>query len=195
MSGATTHARIEATVRAVFERLSDVQRWDEWFALHGGWPDGAPTALTEGTQFRQRVTILGASDVVLWTVERLDAPVHVTLAGKGSWGGRARTSFDCRPDGAATRIDVEVDLHAPGPGLLTRRAARVFANDIGHSLQRLDALLRADDVDAVVAPPVPDGTKHMAAIVRLGRRLAPELQVDTDRVTREVDKRNEAHRG
>jgi hypothetical protein len=135
----------ETTVLAspdqVFEKISDVSTWERWLPMHGGWPDGRPTDLDEGTRFRQRLGHLGIYDIVTVTVTENRASESLVLEAAGNYGASARFAFVVDPTrgGLSSRVRVAVAVEGKLARPLAVLAKRGLAKGVENSVRDLAA--------------------------------------------------------
>lgn len=74
MAHANVTKHIDAAPETVWKVLSNPQRFEEWLTLHTKWSSEPPAELTQGSQIKEVVTIMGMANTIEWTVEEFDAP-------------------------------------------------------------------------------------------------------------------------
>lgn len=93
-----------------YAQVIDLASWPRWLPGHGGWPDGPPTTLTQGTQFRLRLGTYGIYDTCLMTVVENTAPSALVLHGTGNHGTDARLSIRVHPEpGGGSQLQITID--------------------------------------------------------------------------------------
>lgn len=135
---ATTSAGPAAAMRAVL----DFAAYDQWFAMHTGWPKGVPAAPALGDAFTEDVVIMGTPARLAWTVTHLDPPRGFAIEGRGPMGSHAALWISVEPAAGGAAITASGGLHADalkGPmGAMVARTMRVAT---AASLDRLAAML------------------------------------------------------
>ncbi len=138
MISVRSEVTVAANADAVWDKLIDCSRWEDWFPLHAGWPDGTPPELRNGSRFRQRLSHTGIADTVEVTVDQCVPRDRLLLVAQGNHGADARTTMQLvqQPDGR-TRISVEIEI----VGKLTRPLSTLVKAGLQRNLrQRLPVM-------------------------------------------------------
>lgn len=146
MTVAESEIEIAAPRERVFELLLDPSRLDDWVTISRGVSDLPEDGLEEGSEFRQRMRLGGASFEVRWQVVELDRPRLAVWEGRGPASSGAQVRYELFDDGAGTRFRYRNEYRLPG-GPLGAAAGRFTSGAAKRamrgSLDRLKALLEA----------------------------------------------------
>ncbi len=140
-------ARVDVSVssdvepRAAWKLASDLDRFDEWMTIFGGWRSPVPSTIEEGTCVSSCIRVKGFRNVVHWTVTRYDEPKSVELQGRGRGGIRLAVAMTVTPNHPGSDFHLTADLKGgllggPIGGLV----ARVLRSDVQKSVKNLAAL-------------------------------------------------------
>ena len=114
----------------VWELLTDLPRWPEWFSTHDAFLGDLPATLTEGAKFRQRVKAMGMPAETAWTVTTARAPELLELAGDGPMGVKVRSADRVEPSGSGSRITMDTEFEG---GMLAGPMGAMVAKQAGES--------------------------------------------------------------
>jgi uncharacterized protein YndB with AHSA1/START domain len=103
-------AEIPADQQTVWDKLVDFESVDQWMTIHAGYPDGAPQDISPGTEFRQKVKIMGMPGEVKWTVKEVDAPNRLEMDGQGPMGTKLRAVYLLESNGDGTNFTYESEF-------------------------------------------------------------------------------------
>ncbi len=90
--------------------LTDLPRWEEWFAMHKGWSDPPPPRAHAGARFKHAVRVMGVPGDVSWRIVDFDMPDRCFLEGKGP--SRSSLALEIRvvPVAAGSRIAFDATI-------------------------------------------------------------------------------------
>ena len=127
----------------VWAVLTDLTRLDEWVAEHRGFPDGAPSSLSEGTTYSQTLEAAGQEVDMEWAVVEYDEPRVLAFDGSGPAGSSATLRYELTPEGEGTRMAYATSFDLPGGalGALAAKAAAPDESDAAATLSRLKRLV------------------------------------------------------
>lgn len=120
---------------------SDLQRFDEWLTIFGGWLGPPPAVIEQGTQVSSSIKVKGFRNTIHWRVTDYDEPRMIRLHGRGRGGVRialTMTVADNRP-GSTFHLVAELSgglLSGPVGALV----AKVLTSDVRKSVENLGAL-------------------------------------------------------
>jgi carbon monoxide dehydrogenase subunit G len=123
---------------------SDLQRFDEWMTIFGGWRGPVPATIEKGTRVSSCVRVKGFRNIIHWEVIRYDEPKSIELQGRGRGGIRiavAMTVTGRESGSSGSEFHLTADLtggllSGPIGGLV----ARVLRSDVRKSVNNLAAL-------------------------------------------------------
>jgi hypothetical protein len=127
-------------VEQLVEAILDLDGWQGWFDLHGGWLDGVPPRPVAGALLRQRVVIHGVGDDVTWVVRESRLPQQLVLEGTGTYGSTVSLRF-----GVGSSLSCELGVRGPwpAPASLKRIAGRTMELEIERALMKLELHVRS----------------------------------------------------
>ncbi|KLO30118.1 polyketide cyclase [Mycolicibacter heraklionensis] len=129
---------------ALWDTISDLSSWDQWFTIHEKWLTEPPAALAEGSALTAKIVMLGMANKIEWTVEKVDAPTSLTLSGTGMAGVKCRFDFTVTPDGDGSQFSVAGDFEgALIKGALGKAVEKDGAKQLDKTLVQLEALASA----------------------------------------------------
>ncbi|MCV7067433.1 SRPBCC family protein [Mycolicibacterium farcinogenes] len=135
---------LAASPDALWATVSDPQTWDKWFTVHDKWLEEPPSTLTAGARLTAKIVMLGMANKIEWTIESVDAPNSLVLAGTGMAGVKARFAFTIDPAGTGSRFTVTGDFEgALVKGALAKAVEKDGVKQLDKSLDALDALASA----------------------------------------------------
>jgi carbon monoxide dehydrogenase subunit G len=126
---------------AAWKLASDLQRFDEWMTIFGGWRGEVPSKIDEGTKVSSCVKVKGFRNTVHWTVTRYDEPESIELQGRGRGGIRIGVAMDVKDNHPGSTFNLTADLNGgvlSGP--VGKIVARVLRSDVRKSVNNLAAL-------------------------------------------------------
>ena len=124
----------------VWAKIADLEQWPAWLTIHNGFPDGTP-ALSEGTQFKQKVKIMGMPGEVAWTVETCAEADKLELRGKGPMGTSMRTLYDLQEADGGTRVAYEAEFGGAALASMAGPLEKESRKGANESLENLRNLL------------------------------------------------------
>jgi hypothetical protein len=128
----------DVSPEAAWKLASDLQRFDEWMTIFGGWRSPVPATIEEGTCVSSCVKVKGFRNTVHWTVTHYDEPNSIELQGRARGGiklGVRMTVADNHP-GSNFHLTADLSggvLSGPIGGLV----ARVLKSDVRKSVENL----------------------------------------------------------
>lgn len=135
---------LAASPDALWATVSDPQTWDKWFTVHDKWLEEPPSTLTAGARLTAKIVMLGMANKIEWTIESVDAPNSLVLAGTGMAGVKAKFAFTIDPAGTGSRFTVAGDFEgALVKGALAKAVEKDGVKQLDKSLDALDALASA----------------------------------------------------
>jgi carbon monoxide dehydrogenase subunit G len=107
---------LPASPEQVGDVLTDLPRWEEWFAMHKGWSSPPPARAEAGARFKHAVRVMGVPGDVSWRIIDFDAPDRYFLEGKGPSRSSLELEILVVPVAAGSRITFDANIG----GLLVR---------------------------------------------------------------------------
>lgn len=141
MPTVTKSLEIAATPQKVWEVAADFSRYGEWNATHNDFPEGLPPT-EAGSQFKERITIMGMPGEASWTVMESVEPARTVWDGEGPMGIKLGTTLALEPTGAGTKVTIEVRFDGgPLAGPIGDAVAKSAEKGALESLERLQNLI------------------------------------------------------
>jgi len=142
MGDITRSLDISASPEKIWETIANPLTWENWFTIHSGWMEEPPTALTSGTRLVEKILMLGMKNKLEWTVETVEAPGSLVVAGTGMAGVKTRFAFTLTPSGAATTVTIDGTFTGSMiTGALGKAVEKDGDKQLGDSLARLAELV------------------------------------------------------
>jgi Polyketide cyclase / dehydrase and lipid transport len=120
---------------------SDLNRFDEWMTIFGGWRSKIPSTIDEGTRISSCVKVKGFRNIIHWTVTHYDEPKSVELQGRGRGGIRIGVTMGVTDNHPGSTFHLTADLSGgvlSGP--VGKVVAKVLRSDVRKSVNNLAAL-------------------------------------------------------
>ncbi len=142
MASVTATADVTAAPQDVWGIVVDPSRYSSWLDLHHGFVGEAPSALTPGTSFGQRVKVMGMPADVRWQVEEVEAPARLALAGTGPMGIGLHVDYAVAQAGSdgASRVTVVMEFSGPAVMAMSSQLEQEVGGQLRSSLGKLKAL-------------------------------------------------------
>lgn len=102
----TTSIEVKADASAVWAVLSDLANLGSWVSNHAGYVGAAPESLAPGTEYTERLRVLGMPQDVRWTVADLAEGSRIVQEGKGPMGISIDAEYTVEPAGDGARLTV-----------------------------------------------------------------------------------------
>ncbi|MCQ4364927.1 SRPBCC family protein [Mycobacterium gordonae] len=131
----------EVEPEAAWKLASDLQRFDEWMTIFGGWRGEVPDTIEEGTCVASLIKVKGFRNVIYWEVTHYDEPNSIELKGRGRGGVRLTVAMAVTPKDPGSDFQLTADLSGgvlSGP--VGRLVARVLRSDVKRSVENLAEL-------------------------------------------------------
>jgi carbon monoxide dehydrogenase subunit G len=120
--------------------LSDLARFDEWLTIHDAWESEIPE-LAAGATVTERLTVMGISSAIDWTIETFAPPSSLTIGGTGLAGAQIRFTLGLEPRDGSSLASINVQF--TGALMVGAIGAAVEKNataELETSLERLQRL-------------------------------------------------------
>ncbi len=127
--------------RRAWDLASNLQRFDEWMTIFGGWRSPVPATIGAGTCVSSLIKVKGIRHTIHLCVTGCDEPSVIELTGNGRPGIRIGITMKVVADHPGTCFHLVADLSG---GLLNgpigRLVARILESDVRRSVTNLAAL-------------------------------------------------------
>lgn len=131
----------DVSPQRAWELASDLQRFDEWMTIFGGWRSPVPAEIRQGTEVASLIKVKGFRNVINWRVTGYDEPHAIELSGTGRGGIGIGITMRVFDEDSGTCFRLLANLSG---GLLSgpvgRFVARLLESDVRRSLSNLAAL-------------------------------------------------------
>lgn len=131
----------EVEPEAAWKLASDLQRFDEWMTIFGGWRSEVPSTIEEGTSVASLIKVKGFRNTIYWEVTHYDEPKSIELKGRGRGGVRLTVAMEVTPRDPGSDFQLTADLSGgvlSGP--VGRLVARMLRSDVKKSVENLAEL-------------------------------------------------------
>jgi uncharacterized protein YndB with AHSA1/START domain len=144
MASVSVSLEVSAPAEQVWQVLVDPSRYDRWLDLHQGFVGTPPSAFTPGTEFGQRVRVLGMPADVRWTVDEVAEPTRVALSGTGPMGIGLQAGYGVEPGaGDASRVTVTMAFSGAAVMAVGGQLEREVDTQLRTSLEKLKGVVEA----------------------------------------------------
>jgi Polyketide cyclase / dehydrase and lipid transport len=120
---------------------SNLDRFDEWLTIFGGWRTDVPTTIERGTCVASLIKVKGFRNTIYWEVTRYDEPTLIELKGHGRGGVRIGLTMTVIDNQPGSTFHLVADLSG---GLLNGWVgwfvARILESDVRRSVANLAGL-------------------------------------------------------
>jgi hypothetical protein len=141
MPSVTKTVDLNLSQQDAFALATDPARFEEWLTLHQGWPGGPPASTDAGTEFAQKLAVMGMPADVAWTVEEHDAPTRLILRGAGPMGAQLVTTITASGGDGGSTVSYEAEFSGGGiQGPMGEMVTQKAGEEIEASLVKLKAL-------------------------------------------------------
>lgn len=131
----------DMTPEQAWQSASDLNRFDEWLTIFGGWRGEVPSSIEEGTRVSSCIRVKGFRNVIRWEVTRYEPPSRVELTGSGRGGIRIALTLVIKDNRPGSSIHLIAQMRG---GLLSgpvgALVARVLKSDVQKSVRNLARL-------------------------------------------------------
>lgn len=127
--------------QSAWKLASDLDRFDDWMTIFGGWRGNVPTTIEKGTRVSSLIKVKGFRNVIHWEVTEYDEPHEIELTGRGRGGVRITVAMGVTGNQPGSTFDLTAAL---GGGVLSgplgALVARIIKSDVRKSVRNLAAL-------------------------------------------------------
>ncbi|GAB2909274.1 SRPBCC family protein [Rhodococcus aerolatus] len=138
MASLTVTEELPMSPAQAWAAASDLGRFEQWMTIHAGWLSPLPDHLEQGTQVSSKVTMVGVSNRIDWTVTRYDEPTRISLTGRGRGG--VRIALDMTVSGSGDSCSVTMAAEFGGGilrGPVSSVVRRALRGDMHRSVRNL----------------------------------------------------------
>jgi hypothetical protein len=125
----------------VFAALIALEKWAEWFTLHGSWTATTPSTLVVDAEFSQQLSLRGLPIGVehRWKAVQVREPELIELAGTGLAGSTGHLIFSLEERRDTTLLTAAIELNGPLiPRPLRAILKRQAQNEVRRSMHNLN---------------------------------------------------------
>ncbi|WP_029117215.1 SRPBCC family protein [Mycobacterium sp. URHB0044] len=141
MAGVDVSVSSDLSPDRAWALASDLNRFDEWLTIFGGWKSPVPDEIGKGTKVSSCIKVKGISNTIHWEVTDYDAPKCIGMRGRGRGGVRISLNLTIRDDRPGTTFHLVANLAGPMlSGPLGKLVARVLRSDVENSVRNLARL-------------------------------------------------------
>lgn len=120
---------------------SDLNRFDEWLTIFGGWRSPVPDVIEQGTEVSSSIKVKGFRNTVHWEVTGYDAPKRIEMRGKGFGGVGIALDMTITDDQPGSTFHLFAALSgALLNGPVGSMVARLLRADVKRSVENLASL-------------------------------------------------------
>lgn len=131
----------EVSPERAWRLASDLQRFEQWMTIFGGWRGPVPARVDTGTCVSSLIKVKGFRNIIHWCVTGYDEPHAIELTGTGRPGIKIGITMKVVADHPGSCFHLLADLSG---GLLSgpigRFVARILESDVRRSVTNLAAL-------------------------------------------------------
>lgn len=131
----------EMTPDEAWALASDLNRFDEWLTIFGGWRSKVPAEIKKGTRVSSCIKVKGFRNTIRWEVTQYDPPSCIEMAGCGFGGVRIDLNLTISGKDPGSEFHLMADLYGgvlSGP--VGKLVARVLKSDVRKSVENLSQL-------------------------------------------------------
>lgn len=100
----TSSAEVPAQVPAVWAVLSNPSELATWVTNHVSLVGDAPTSLAEGSEYTERMKVMGMPNDIHWTVTELDPDHRVVVQANGPMGIKIQGEYTVESAAEGSRV-------------------------------------------------------------------------------------------
>jgi len=131
----------DLTPEQAWKLASDLQRFDEWLTIFGGWRSPPPAVIEVGTQVSSLIKVKGFRNTIHWQVTEYDEPRLIAMRGSGRGGVHISLQMTVGERNPGSDLHLEAEFTG---GLLSgpigSLVAKVLTSDVRRSVENLGAL-------------------------------------------------------
>lgn len=131
----------DLTPQQAWKLASDLQRFDEWLTIFGGWRSPPPAVIEVGTQVSSLIKVKGFRNTIHWQVTEYDEPRLIGMRGTGRGGVHIALTMAVADNDPGSDLHLQAELSG---GLLNgpigALVAKMLTADVRKSVRNLGAL-------------------------------------------------------
>lgn len=136
--------QLSVSPESLWNTVTDLASWHEWFTIHEKWLQEPPATLTEGAVLTAKIVMLGMANKIEWKIDKVNAPTSLTMSGTGMAGVKCQFEFSVTPSGDGSQFSVAGDFEgALIKGALGKAVEKDGAKQLEKTLAQLEALASA----------------------------------------------------
>jgi hypothetical protein len=139
----TTSIDLKADPPAVWAVLSDLGKLGAWVSNHAGYVGAVPESLVPGTEYTERVLVLGMPNDVTWTVNAVDEGRRIAQEGRGPMGISIDSEYTVEPISEGSRFTVSQAFSGAALFAVKSQLEREVKNAQESSLAKLRGLVES----------------------------------------------------
>lgn len=121
---------------------SDLDRFDEWLTIFGGWRSPVPDVIEKGTTVSSLIKVKGFRNTIHWEVTEYDEPIRIEMRGSGRGGVHIDLHMTIDEEQPGTTFHLTAGLRgALLDGPIGNLVARVIRGDVEKSVNNLAELM------------------------------------------------------
>jgi hypothetical protein len=124
-----------------WELAANLNRFDEWLTIFGGWKSPVPAVVAKGATVSSLIKVKGFRNVIHWEVTGFDLLRRIELRGQGRGGVHIALTMTVTDNRPGSTFHLLAELSG---GLLSGRVgalvAKVLESDVRRSVENLAAL-------------------------------------------------------
>lgn len=122
--------------------LSDLSRFGEWMTIHDAWHGTIPE-LTIGAKVTEKLTVMGMTNVIEWTIDDYLPPASLRITGTGLVGSQIAFTLAVAPAAAGSTISIDAEFTGQMMvGAIGQAVEKNATLELESSLARLQQLAR-----------------------------------------------------
>lgn len=133
--------QFDAPPEQVWQTITDFNRYGDWMAIHASFPDGPPASTQPGTEYKEKVKIMGMPGDVRWTVTECEENKRLAMEGKGPMGTSMKARYELVPDDGGTRLDAASEFGGAALGPMVKQLEKESGKALDESMERLKNLV------------------------------------------------------
>jgi carbon monoxide dehydrogenase subunit G len=137
----TSQIELPADPSAVWAVLSDPHRLGDWLSSHIGFSTDVPESAGEGTEYVEKIRVLGMPNEVRWVVTSVEEGRRIVQEGKGPMGISIRGEYTLEPMGEGTRLILSQSFSGATVFAIKGQLEREVQKMLDESLAKLSELL------------------------------------------------------